>query len=271
MDRFVTKRQRVATAAAAAATAGGSDSKPPQEGQKEKVFPGHDISCCWLQQGVLPESVAIPTMEEWIQLMPAVKEKVRMYGKLTDMPRFSQNYGHSYTYSGVLHEAKPMPPCLEPLLEWVNNLPLQHAASVAGGRQEEEKKEAPATRGGFKGLLVNWYLDGKSYISEHADNEDELVPGSPVVSLSHGQERVFRIRPPKPKKNKKEPTASSSGTASKKRKAADRRPMRDIVMRNRTWLVMGGNFQKHFTHQVPKGSEASVMGMRVNVTARKYQ
>jgi alkylated DNA repair dioxygenase AlkB len=47
----------------------------------------------------------------------------------------------------------------------------------------------------LNGLLVNWY-DGRlrHYIGKHRDESGELIEGSPIVTISIGEERVFRIR-----------------------------------------------------------------------------
>ena len=48
----------------------------------------------------------------------------------------------------------------------------------------------------LNGLLVNWY-DGRlgHYIGRHRDSTARLLLGSPIVTISLGQARVFRMRP----------------------------------------------------------------------------
>ncbi len=46
------------------------------------------------------------------------------------------------------------------------------------------------------GLLINWY-DGRKehYIGKHRDRRTNVVVDSPIVTLSIGQERIFRLWP----------------------------------------------------------------------------
>lgn len=240
------------------------DAVAPVSVVREAVFRDHDVTCCWIQQGVLPEKLKQQlTMAEMRRLLPAEREKVRMFGRLVDMPRYSQNYGHSYTYSGVVHHAKPMPEVLQPVLTWINQ-------ELTPTILQDSKEEGPRKTTLYDALLVNWYCDRTQYISEHADDEKDLVPGAPIISISLGEERVFRIRTPKDKSQPK----VADGSRKRKMSEQQRRPMCDIVMKDGTWLIMGGNFQQHFTHQVPKGSVAAgapVLGLRVNLTARQYK
>ena len=255
------KRQRTETTHPAAAVVEQQQQQQQQQQQttvaaKEAVFPDHDVSCCWIQQGTLPSKLKqLLTMTEMRRLLPAEREKVRMFGRLIDMPRYSQNYGRSYQYSGVVHHAKSVPEVLKPVLTWINQ---DLVAPEATGEEDGSSKL-------YDALLVNWYCDKTQYIGEHADDEKELVLGAPIISVSLGQERVLRIRPPKPR-------AEHVIEGSRKRKQPSHRPMRDIPLKDGTYLVMGGRFQEHFTHQVPKGSVAAgVMGLRVNLTARQYK
>ena len=48
--------------------------------------------------------------------------------------------------------------------------------------------------GAFNHVLINWYNDGSHYIGPHSDSEAQIVEDSPIVSVSLGQERTFRIR-----------------------------------------------------------------------------
>jgi alkylated DNA repair dioxygenase AlkB len=48
----------------------------------------------------------------------------------------------------------------------------------------------------LNGILLNWY-DGKfgHYIGKHRDSTDDMVDGAPIVTVSLGEERKFRLRP----------------------------------------------------------------------------
>ena len=98
--------------------------------------------------------------------------------------------------------------------------------------------------GNFNGILVNEYLDGNDTIGEHSDDEKGLGD-SGVVGISMGATRKFRLR----NKATKEKT--------------------DIFMTDGMILQMGGNFQKEFTHGIPR--EAKVKEKRVSFTFRYHE
>ena len=79
-----------------------------------------------------------------------------------------------------------------------------------------------------------------------------MDPGSVVLSISLGAERVFRVK-----------DHASKGKQYKQ----------DFAMPNRSYLVMGGKMQERFTHEVPKisGARAKLMGPRINITFRRFK
>ena len=79
----------------------------------------------------------------------------------------------------------------------------------------------------FNGILINEYPDGEHYIGKHSDNETALSNAG-VVCISYGATRKFRIR---------DKLTSSIIT--------------DIPTSSREILIMGGDFQKEFTHEIP--------------------
>lgn len=98
-------------------------------------------------------------------------------------------------------------------------------------------------KGNFNGILVNEYIDGKDTIGEHSDDEKGLgIAG--VIGISIGATRKFRIR----NKKTKEKT--------------------DILMTDGMILQMGGDFQKEFTHEIPR--EAKVKESRLSFTFRNH-
>jgi alkylated DNA repair dioxygenase AlkB len=98
----------------------------------------------------------------------------------------------------------------------------------------------------YEGVLVNWYEDGNQYISKHRDNEKGLVAGSPIVSITLGHSnRVFRIR-------------DNTGKI-----------VLDKVLYNKDVFVMGGDFQKEYTHEIPKTKK--VDKPRINITFREFE
>jgi alkylated DNA repair dioxygenase AlkB len=96
-----------------------------------------------------------------------------------------------------------------------------------------------------KGVVVNWY-DGKlgHYIGKHRDSIVNMIPGAPIVSVSFGEERVFRLRPWK-------------GTG-----------YRDFPAKNGSVLVIPFATNRHWTHEVPHSTKSQ--GRRISVTMRAF-
>ncbi|MHB1952683.1 MAG: alpha-ketoglutarate-dependent dioxygenase AlkB [Sulfobacillus sp.] len=98
----------------------------------------------------------------------------------------------------------------------------------------------------YQQILMNWYLDGRHYIGPHADETKHLVPNSTIYSFSFGAERTFRV------------TKKDDGSL-----------VADFPMAHGSFLLMGGEMQKWYKHQVPKC--ASVRSPRINVTFRLFK
>tara|TARA_R110002096_G_scaffold238581_8_gene430174 strand:+ start:9279 stop:9884 length:606 start_codon:yes stop_codon:yes gene_type:complete len=112
--------------------------------------------------------------EELWRLHPPEFHDVRMGGRWVKTPRWQQAYNRDYAYSGSTNSALEVPELLFPYWQWALD-------SV------DER---------LNGLLVNWY-DGAlgHYIGKHRDTPNQLTPGSPIVTISFGEARVFRMRP----------------------------------------------------------------------------
>jgi len=95
-----------------------------------------------------------------------------IYGKHIATPRWFQNYGNEYIFSGIKHSALPIPQILVPFIDYAN---------------AREKTDI------FNGILVNWYQDGKHYIGKHSDDEKTLIKNTPIYVFSMGSERDFII------------------------------------------------------------------------------
>jgi alkylated DNA repair dioxygenase AlkB len=95
-------------------------------------------------------------------------------GRTIPLPRWQQAFGRDYRYSGGVNRALPIPPILEPYLGWA--------------RQRFDAR--------LNGLLLNWYdADLGHYIGPHRDSIVGLVEGAPIVTVSLGAARRFRLRP----------------------------------------------------------------------------
>ena len=97
----------------------------------------------------------------------------------------------------------------------------------------------------FNGILVNEYLTGEDYIGAHSDDETDLS-NNIVVAISWGHERKFRIR------NKK-----------------TRKIECDINTVPYHYIVMEGDFQKEFTHEIP--IQKKIKEKRISFTFRCHQ
>lgn len=94
--------------------------------------------------------------------------------------------------------------------------------------------------------LINWYQDGTHYIGKHSDDEKQLVPGTNIYSFSFGPEGERDI-------------IFKSKKTDEKHK---------IFMPHNSLLVMGGETNKYYTHEVPKRANK---GKRINVTFRCFK
>ena len=178
-----------------------------------------------IDYGFLPKELQINFEDLWI-LQPPEKDKFIFFGKETTFPRKHQSYGVDYVFSGKKHKALPIPDIL---------LPIKYFFEDKYGK--------------FDQVLVNWYANGLDYISSHQDNEKQIVENSPIVSISFGQERVFRIRD------------------------SNKKIILDTKTEDASFVVMCGEFQKHFWHEIPKvtGKKGESYGPRINITLRQFK
>ena len=157
------------------------------------------------------------------EVHPQRFHEVRMFGRLVAVPRWSQAYGQDYRYSGTLHRASPVPDMLTPLLSWSKN-------------KVDER---------LNGVLVNWYDGSLGHkIGAHRDDEKELVAGAPIITISFGETRTFRLR---------------------RWKGCDRH---DIEVVDNSVLVLPHATNVAFTHEVPASKQR--MGRRISMTVRAF-
>ncbi len=174
-----------------------------------------------------------------MKFKPDKPDTVIMFGKEVLAPRSSAHYLQDYHYTGRVHTADPLPEIYQPLIDWCNEM--------VNNKTFTNKR---ANVGEFNQVLVNYYLNGLHYIGKHSDDEKQLLTGSVVFSASFGQERTFRIR-----------------------KKLDNSIVKDITMKHGSFIVMGGDMQKEFTHEVPKimGNKGLKLKPRINVTFRMFK
>jgi alkylated DNA repair dioxygenase AlkB len=95
----------------------------------------------------------------------------------------------------------------------------------------------------FTSCLLNLYRNGQDSNGWHADNEKELGLNPVIASLSLGAERVFHMKHRNDKKEKVK-----------------------INLTNGSLLVMRGETQHYWLHQIPKTRKK--VGERINLTFR---
>lgn len=145
------------------------------------------------------------------------------------------NEGLSYAYSGTTAMAKPWP---KELLDIRAKLCKYHPKGLAPDF-----------------VLGGLYDDGKSYISDHADDETGLMDGAPILSVTVGAERDMIVSR-KVYKSKYEPAKKS--TKEKERI--------EVPLPHGSLCIMHGNMQKKYLHGIPKRLRCKLP--RVNFTFR---
>ena len=125
----------------------------------------------------LPDALARDAearFEELWALHPAEFYQMRQpgTGATIPVPRWQQAYGRDYRYSGNVNRAMPVPSILAPFLAWTQ----------------------AAIDPRLNGYLLNWYDAGLAHrIGAHRDSITGLVEGAPIVTISLGAARVFRL------------------------------------------------------------------------------
>lgn len=181
-----------------------------------------------LVQGQLPKIVDESTFNQLWALHPEQRGQVRLLGNVINTPRWHKSYINSYHFSGMNHAADPLPPILQPLLDWAKT----------------------AFQQPFNQVLLNWYQDGGDYIGPHSDDESQLVEGSPILSVSLGATRTFRIHP-----------------------KAGGKKLLDIELKNGSYIIMKSPMQSYYKHSIVKvgGKKAKTVGRRINITFRCFK
>jgi alkylated DNA repair dioxygenase AlkB len=96
----------------------------------------------------------------------------------------------------------------------------------------------------FNCCLLNYYADGTQGMAWHSDDEKVMEENGIIASISLGADRFFEF----------------------KHKTLDIR--QKILLENGSLLVMQGETQKHYLHQLPKSKK--VKTARINLTFRRF-
>jgi alkylated DNA repair dioxygenase AlkB len=121
----------------------------------------------------------------------------------------------------------------------VVNVPVKFSPLLEGIKQAVEQQCGHR----FNTALLNYYRDGNDSMGWHSDDENELGGNPVIVSVSFGASRIFQF------KHKQQKNAKVS-----------------INLDNGDLLIMQGQTQHHWLHQVPKTSR--MQGARINITFR---
>ncbi len=172
--------------------------------------------------------------QAWLELLvaevPWKQERIRLFGRVHPLPRLTCGMGDPgchYRYSSVANPTEPWTPSV---------LELR--------RRLEHHLGEP-----FNALLLNLYRNGHDHMGWHADDEAELDPAAPIVSLSLGESRSFRLRP--------KPNAGAAAA-----------PL-SLELRSGDLLVMDPPTQQHWQHQLPPRRRRP--GARLNLTFRRLR
>lgn len=109
--------------------------------------------------------------------------------------------------------------------------------------QIKEKVEA-ISQHKFTCVLLNYYRNGNDSMGWHSDDESSLGVNPVIASISFGAERKFMMRHRRLKGHK-----------------------HNIILGNGSLLIMRGETQHHWHHQIPKTRQP--IGPRINLTFRK--
>ena len=192
------------------------------------TFTAHDLGDgLRLLEGGLPEDLRWDTdafQVAW-DLHPKIRPSIRIHGRQVQVPRWHQAYGEDYRFSGQISPAEPVPPHVAPLLGWT--------------RQQVHPE--------LNAIMVNWYEGPGHYIGPHHDTTLRMLPGAPIVTISFGEERLFRLS----------------------RGAGQARQTRDFPARDGMVFVIPRDTNDVWKHSVPKSARYS--GRRISVTFRGFR
>jgi alkylated DNA repair dioxygenase AlkB len=175
--------------------------------------------------GELPERLRFDArgFETLWHLHPEAYHTIMIHGRAVATPRWQQAFGADYHYTGRTNRALPLPEDCQPILAWSRDV------------VDDE----------LNGLLLNWY-DGQlgHYIGPHHDSTTRMVVGVPIVTISLGEGRIFRLSHPRTKRR------------------------RDFSAREGTVFVMPYETNLAWKHGVPRF--ARWRGRRISITIRAF-
>ena len=155
------------------------------------------------------------------------QETIQMFGKITNIPRLTAWYGD---------EDKPY------TYSGIQMLPLPWTQRLHTIKARVESISQTV----FNSVLLNQYRDGNDSVDWHADDEPELGSNPVIGSVSFGGTRDFKFR-------------------NKDDKSGDTQTTKTVELRHGDVLLMSGETQRFWNHQIPKRAKAEP---RINLTFR---
>lgn len=164
------------------------------------------------------------SFEDIWSLHPDTYHYLTIHGRRIQSPRWQQSYGANYRFSGAVSKGFPVASLLQPYLDWC-------------------QKNIHAD---LNAMLVNWYdADLKHYIGKHRDDTRDLLENTPIVTISLGAPRTFRMRPYR-----------GSGFI-------------DTTLSHGDVLIIPEETNAKWTHEVPHFKRDK--GRRISITCRAYR
>lgn len=185
---------------------------------------GHAVFVGRLPRPLLDQILDPSWFERFWNQHPAEYHQIIMHGRPVKTPRWQVAYGRDYEYTGAVNPAVPITADIQVFLLWA------------------QSAIAPA----LNGVLVNFY-DGAfgHYIGAHRDSTKNLDPAAPIVIVSAGEARLFRLR----------------------RWRGDGRKW-DVLVEAGSVLVLPYQTNLIFTHEVPASKRLT--GRRISMTFRAF-
>ncbi len=187
---------------------------------------------------------------------PKEFQKIKMFGKEIDCPRFQQAYGKSYKFSGNISQSIEETPLINRMKDQLNSLiSMENEVSTnlsAESDTEDHTQAVHNTPFQFNMCLCNWY-EAHHYIGPHSDDTRQLRPQSPVAGLSWGCTRTFRLTP-------RENMKKTKGIK-----------LKTIVVESGDLIIMGGACQDTHKHEILKLKSGEQKGNRICFTFRCFK
>lgn len=200
----------------------------------------------------------ISALRSTLEKLPyAVHPPITVYGREAHQPRdiiFLSDESAGYRYSGQFMHSTSFDDASLIILDLMRYVNLAFDAS-------------------FNGVLINRYVNGDDCLGAHSDEETDLDPTAGVVSISLGATRIFRVREKRahesPRKRAKGTRVHQSIAKVSTRMINDRIASFDVPLRDKQLVVMRGDFQKEYTHEIPR--QKKICAVRYNLTFRCHK